>query len=155
VGGSGGGAGGSDADARNYVLANGAASEVGPGYRVDLNGSGGQDATLTFKTIKSIVSKGQTIVLTQERDRAGAVKNSIVVGGVAYVVDAGHLDNLPVELRPLGEQLVSAAVAPAAMPAGENLPMEERVKELEDQNRRLQEQLAELIDLVKKQGDKK
>lgn len=137
--------GASQGRARNYVLPNGAQAQVGPGYRLDLNGP---DASMTIQSIKSIVSGGQTVVLTRETDAHGQTRASITVGSVKHDVDPAHLDKLPQELRPLAEQLLKtpptrSPSVPSTRPA--TPAMEERVKELEKQNRLLQEQLKALM----------
>jgi hypothetical protein len=140
---------------RNYVLGNGSAAQVGPGYRIDLSGKNA--SALSDVSIKQIVSKGQTLILTQEQDANGAVKMSITVGGQRYAVEAGKLDALPAELRPIGEQLLAEAPAAATHPApvaaggavaSGGASLDQRVKELEKKNQELQEQLADLLRML-------
>jgi membrane-associated protease RseP (regulator of RpoE activity) len=143
---------------RNYVLPNGSRAEVGPGYRIDLNSNKG--LALTDVSIKQIVSKGQTLILTQEQDLAGATHLSITVGGVKYPVEPGKIGSLPAELRPIGEQLL--AEMPATRPAGtSNEVLDQRVKELEAKNQQLlqrmsdlQGEMAELIRLLREKPTK-
>lgn len=143
---------------RNYVLPNGSRAEVGPGYRIDLSSSNG--SALTDVSIKQIVAKGQTLILTQEQDLAGATHMSITVGGVKYPVEAGKIASLPAELRPIGEQLL--AELPATRPAvANNEVLDQRVKELEAKNQQLlqrmsdlQGEMAELIKLLRDKPNK-
>jgi len=139
------------ADVRNYVLPNGAAAQVGPGYRVDLGS--GDPSTLTLKSIKGIVDQGKTITLIQETDLNGAVRNTITVGGgKTYPVEMGRLEALPEELRPFGEQMLENVQTPAqpsisgvTTAPSEEVSLEERVAELEKENQKLQGELAELL----------
>ncbi len=71
---------------QNYFLPNGSAAQVGPGYRMDLSGSDG--SSLAVKSIKAIVGRGQTIVLSQETDPSGNLHSTISVGGKLYPVEA-------------------------------------------------------------------
>jgi membrane-associated protease RseP (regulator of RpoE activity) len=136
---------------RNYVLPNGSAAQIGPGYRVNLEAGD----TVTVQSIRSIVSKGKTAVIVQETDPAGTVHSTISVdGGKPYVVEPGKVALLPAELRPLGEQLTATDALPAAstieLSAAPAPSLEQRVKELEAQNAQLQKQVQELIELLKK-----
>jgi membrane-associated protease RseP (regulator of RpoE activity) len=120
--------------ARNYVLPNGGAAQVGPGYQMNLNGSDG--STLSMKSIKEFVQGGQTIVLTQETDAAGEVRHTITVGEKTYKVEPGKLDALPVELQPLGEKLLNGETA---VPVSD----EQKVQKLEAENAELRRKLKE------------
>lgn len=136
-------------DMRNYALPNGAAAQIGPGYRIHLgNGDGDGASAVTAKSIREIVARGQTVILSQETDAAGVVRNTISVGTKTYPVEAGKLDALPVELRPLGEELLASTPSQAATSP---VSLEERVKELEVQNEDLRQQLAKLIGLLEKE----
>ncbi len=143
--------------ARNYVLPNGNAMQVGPGYRVNLQSS--DPSALSIKSIRALVANGQTIVLTQDTDAGGNLRNTISVGGTTYSVDKDKIADLPEDLRPLAEQLLKA---PAAKSTGlvvnhtsdqlgtDTAPSDlaSRVKELEQQNSELQKKLDRVLDLL-------
>jgi membrane-associated protease RseP (regulator of RpoE activity) len=136
-------------EVRNYVLPNGAAAQIGPGYRVNLDAGD----TVTVKSIRSIMDQGKTVILARETDPAGAVRNTITVDGKSYVVEPGKVELLPPELRPLGEQLL-AGTQPGQIavevPADPRTSLDQRVKELETQNAALQKQVEELAAELKK-----
>jgi len=94
---------------RSIVLPNGTTAQVGPGYSVDLNGT--EASTVS---IKRLVSKGDTIMMSQEVDGTGGVKNRIMVGGKSYLVEKGKVGNLPEDLQPLAEQLLASVPAATA-----------------------------------------
>jgi hypothetical protein len=107
-------------------------------------------------SIRQIVSKGQTVVLTQATDTVGNVKNTITVGSTVYDVDAAHLTALPAELQSFGQQLLDATpraatragtqAAPTSAAAAAATPsMEQRVKDLEAQNAELQRKVDALV----------
>jgi membrane-associated protease RseP (regulator of RpoE activity) len=145
---------GADAEeVRNYVLPNGAAAQIGPGYRVNLDAGD----TVAVKSIRGIMSQGKAVVLARETDANGVVRNTISVEGKTYVVEAGKLELLPQELRGLGEELLAGApVAPRGqlaidLPAADpKVSLEQRVRELESQNAELQKQIQELAAQLKK-----
>jgi hypothetical protein len=136
-----------DKDSRgitNYVVPNGGGAQVGPGYIWNLGTSDASD--VTAKSIKAIVTKGQTIVLSQETDISGNVKNTITVGTTVHVVDPANIKALPADLQPLARQLIDgtpAAVTPKTMPAAPK-SLEERLKELEAKNAELEQQVQAL-----------
>jgi hypothetical protein len=158
--------------ARNVVLPNGVAAQIGPGYTMDLTATvgTGSDSTVVAKSIRQIVNKGQPVVFTQELAPTGVVSNQIAVDGKTYVVEKGTMETLPADLRPLAEQLISnvTSVADGAamntatdvrqVISDNSVPdtalLERRVSELEKQNASLQSRLQELIDLLKKQNEK-
>jgi membrane-associated protease RseP (regulator of RpoE activity) len=135
----------------NYVAPTGGGAQIGPGMRIDLSS---EPSNFTIKSIKAIVSKGQTIILSQESDAQGGVKNTITVGSTTYTVDPLHMDALPGELRPFAEQLVGVSPLPPAavqsQPAakapvpGATASLEHRLKDLESQNAQLQQRVKEL-----------
>jgi hypothetical protein len=136
-------------EVRNYVLPNGAAAQIGPGYRVNLDAGD----TVTVKSIRSIMEQGKAVVLTRETDGGGAVRNTISFDGKSYVVEAGKVELLPAELRPLGEQLLAGAQpGPVAVetPVDPKASLEQRVKELETENAVLQKQILDLAVELKK-----
>ncbi len=140
---------------KNYVLPNGTAAQVGPGYRIDLNGP--RATALSDVSIRQIVSKGQTLILSQEQDGTGAVKMSITVGGKTYPVDAGKLDALPAELRPIADRLL--AVGSAAHVATNPAPVAtvgcgQLLKVLENKNEQLQQEVSELLRLMREKTNK-
>ncbi|HVS73371.1 MAG TPA: PDZ domain-containing protein [Phycisphaerae bacterium] len=149
-------------DVRNIVLPNGSISQVGPGYRMDLSARGG--SALTEVSIRQLVGDGETIILTQEQDEKGGVKNSITVGGQKYMVEPGKVASLPEKIRPIAEQLLAegpAAGAAATRPGAdaETAKLDQRVKDLEKRNAELQDkltglndQLSELIRLLKEKN---
>ncbi len=164
-------------EVRNVVLPNGTTAQVGPGYRVDLTGAaagnGDRDdgaSTLVVQSIKQLMERGETVVLTQQTDGAGNVKNRITAGGKSYAVETGKVELLPAELRPLAMQLLAGSPAPSKVgtdvasaakanaiavggtPAVGGNALEQRVSDLEKQNQALQEQLKELIGLMQKQN---
>lgn len=139
---------------RNYVLPNGGAAQVGPGYRVDP--SSNDAAGLSMLSIRSLVLNGQTVVLTQETDAAGRARYTITVGTTTYEVDKGKVGSLPADLRPLAEQLLKAPVNGAAggalggaakervggvlvVPPATQASDEDRIKELEARIRALEQ----------------
>jgi hypothetical protein len=136
------------AGVRNYVLPNGGAAQVGPGYRIDLHGRGGGGAVSDI-SIRQLVEKGQTIILTQEQDGAGGIRNSITVGGQRYVVEPGKIATLPAEIQPIAAQLLAETGGGAG---GGEATLDQRVKDLEKQNQQLQNELADLIKLLKEKN---
>ena len=68
-------------------------------------------STLVVQSIKQFMDRGETIVLTQQTDSGGNVKNTIAAGGKSYVVEAGKVETLPAELRPLALQLLAGSPA--------------------------------------------
>jgi hypothetical protein len=122
----------------NYVMPDGGAAQVGPGYRMNLNGS--DASSLSMKSIKEFVSHGQTIVLTQETDAAGSVRHTITVGEKTYRVEVGNLEALPEWLRPLGAKLVGGGDLPTATAP---LTAEQKVQALEAENAELRKKLNE------------
>jgi hypothetical protein len=142
---------------RNYVLPNGGGAQVGTGYQIRLNGADAGD--FTVKSIKSIVSKGQTLILSQDTDVAGNVKNTITVGTTVYTVDPQHLEALPVDLRPLAQQLIDGtptAVQPAVTkPAAADASLEQRVRELEAKNAELVKRLDQVLQRDEKNPPRK
>jgi membrane-associated protease RseP (regulator of RpoE activity) len=129
-----------------YVVPSGGGAQVGTGYRINRAASDPSD--FTIKSIQQIVSKGQTVVLSQETDAAGNLKKTITVGTTVYAVDPQHLEALPAELRALAESWPDSGAAkggPAAGSASATAPsMEQRLKDLEEQNRELKRRLDEL-----------
>jgi hypothetical protein len=124
----------------NYVAPNGGGAQVGTGYRINRATSDPSD--FTIKSIQQIVSKGQTVVLSQETDAAGNLKKTITVGTTVYTVDPQHLDALPDDLRALAESWPDSNAprnGPSTAPS-----MEQRLHELEEQNRELKKRLDEL-----------
>ncbi len=119
---------------------------------MDLRGRGGAGgAALTEVSIRQLVASGETIILTQEQDEKGAVKNSITVGGQKYMVEPGKVASLPEKIRPIAEQLLAEAPAAggaATKPAAdaETAKLDQRVKDLEKRNAELQDQLTGLHD---------
>ena len=143
-------------DVRNYVFPNGAAAQVGPGYRMNLNDA----STVTAKSIKEIVEQGKTVILVQETDLNGAVKNTISVGGKSYVVEAGKVDALPAELRAIGEQLLASGAGQAegsgngaVSGARTELTLGQRMKALEEQNEKLRGEVEALVAELRKEHD--
>lgn len=136
-------------EVRNYVLPNGAAAQVGPGYRVNLDAGD----TVTVKSIRSVMDQGKTVILTRESDGAGGVRNTITVDGKSYAVEPGRLDALPQQLRPLGEQMITA-MQPSPIkldvPPDPRGSLDDRVKELETENAALQKQIQELAAELRK-----
>jgi hypothetical protein len=122
--------------AKNYVLPDGGAAQIGPGYRMNLNGS--DASALSLKSIKEFSTGKQTIVLTQETTAAGEVRNTIAVGGKVYPVVAGQIDSLPPELQALGNKLVNAPATP------ETLTPEQKMQKLEAENAELRRKLNEM-----------
>lgn len=157
-------------EVKNYVLPNGSAAQVGPGYRLNLDS--GDSTAVTVKSIKSLVEQGKTVVLAQETDMSGAVRSTISMGGKSYAVEPGKTNTLPPELRPLAEQLLVGAgvkgqpaelttvpsnganTAPADSADGK-APLERRVRELEDRNAKLQQEVEQLMEQVKKDRGQK
>ncbi len=136
-------------EVRNYVLPNGAAAQIGPGYRLNLDAGD----TMTVKSIRSIVDQGKTIILAREGDGNGGLRNTITVDGKTYVVEPGKVEQLPQELRPLAEQLLAGAQPgqiAVEVPGEPKASLEQRVKELETQNATLQKQILELAAELKK-----
>jgi hypothetical protein len=155
---------GAPLEVRNIVLPNGVAAQVGPGYTVELNG--GQASTVMVRSIRQLMSKGETVVLSQETDPSGNVKNTITVGGKAYAVAPSTVPDLPADLKPLAEQMLLSmpappgvaelsAVAPRAAAAPEppappaSATLDERMNVLERQNSELLRQLDDLRNLLK------
>jgi hypothetical protein len=162
---------GAPLEVRNIVLPNGVAAQVGPGYTVELNG--GQASTVMVRSIRQLMSKGETVVLSQETDPSGNVKNTITVGGKAYAVAPSTVPDLPADLKPLAEQMLlsmpalpprpsvpdlpavappaaSAADPPAPAPAPPaSATLDERMNVLERQNSELLRQLDDLRNLLK------
>jgi hypothetical protein len=128
----------------NYVVPNGGGAQVGPGYILNLATSGTED--FTAKSIKAIVEKGQTIVLSQETDLAGNVKNTITVGTTTHVVDPANIGALPANLQPLAKQLVEGTPGQVKPQGSAAAPKstEDRLKELEAKNAELQQQIEAL-----------
>ena len=121
-------------------------------------GAGGA-SDVTVKEIHSIVSQGQTIVLSQETDVAGNVKNTITLGTHEYAVDPARIAGLPPELQPIARQLVDASAAQAAASKPATAPnLEEEFRKLKEQNARLSEEVEQLKKkqetLEKKDGGK-
>jgi membrane-associated protease RseP (regulator of RpoE activity) len=135
---------------RNYAMPSGGGAQVATGYLMNLATSAPGD--FTAKSIKAIVSKGQTIILTRDTDVSGKVKNTITVGTAVYEVDASNVDALPPELQPLGRQLLANSPpsttttkpAETAPPATTALTVEERLKVVEEQNAELRRQIDAL-----------
>lgn len=123
-------------DVRNFVLPNGAAAQVGPGYRLDLT----DPSAITMKSIKEIVAQGKAVVLTQETDLKGGIKNMITVEGKTYTIG---VDPLPEELKNLAEQL---AAVPAAEPSNSqpSKTILQRVQELTEKQKSIQAELQQL-----------
>ncbi len=143
----------------NIVMPNGTLAQVGTGYAVPMNTRG---ASATVQNIRQLVSNGDSVVLSQETDSAGHIKNRIVVGTKAYLVEAGKIDSLPEDLRPLARQMLDVNAAAAAPSARLRFPvnsLERRIAELEktnaelkEQNLKTQQQLQDVIELLKKQS---
>ena len=138
-----------------YVAPNsGGGAQIGMGLRVDL---AADPSSLTAKSIREIVSQGKTIILSQETDIQGNIKNTITVGTVTHTVDPNHIDALPVELRPLAQQLVNgspamvhaSAAAPAPLPATTATSLEQRLNALEAKNKELESQNVEFQKRIK------
>jgi membrane-associated protease RseP (regulator of RpoE activity) len=132
---------------RNYVIPNGNGAQVGTGIRINLANSDPSD--FSVNSIQQMVSKGQTVILSQETDIAGNVKRTITVDKTVYTVDPQNLEALPEDLRPLAERLVNGPAKPSI--ATRNAPqtaasLEQRVKELEEKNALLTKRLEQLLD---------
>jgi len=136
---------------RNLVLPNGGSAQVGPGYRIDPSS---QEASAV--SMRSLASRGQTAVLTQDTDAAGKTRSTITVGATTYEVDKEKMGSLPEELRPLAEQLLKARANLNGQTGGtivlQPAEMAERVKELEERNKLLEKKLDEMLKLLQEQG---
>lgn len=130
---------------RSYALPDGATVQVAPGYRFNLNSP---DAT--SKSIRSIVSKGQTVILSQETDAAGTVTNTIGLGSTSYLVTREKLAEIPADLRPLAEQLLKPPAQPVAAPRRGTEQLEDRIQELEKSNQQLRQRVEQLLDAMGK-----
>ena len=139
-------------EVRNIVLSNGNAVQYGPGYQFDSRSQGNN-----VRLLQQAVGDGQTIIMTQETDESGNVKNTISDGRNTYAVEQGKLDQIPVNYRPLAQQMLAPAPPPAnaAAPAA-NETTDDRLQRLERQNEELktqlektQTQLDSVIDLLK------
>ena len=144
---------------RNYVLPNGGAAQVGPGYKI--NPRSGDPSALSIMSIRSLVSKGQTVVVTQDTDASGKSRSSITVGSTTYEVDKSKLASLPEDIRPLAEELLKTPAAPA-MPTPAVAPqgkspenLEPRIRELEVQNKALEQKLDEALKLLREKQHEK
>lgn len=141
-------------DMTTYVLPNGTAAQVGPGYQMDLQGE-----SSTVRVLRPLMSKGETVVMTEETDAAGARKCTITVGSAKYVVEPGKLDALPPEIRPLAEQFLANGANGQAQAQPKNSAAtrdpqttEQRMDDLEKTNKELRQMLNELTRLLKENG---
>ena len=121
----------------NYVAPSGQAAQIGPGIRINLATS--DPSNFTVKSIREIVSEGKSIILTQETDTTGTVRNRITVDEKHYDVDPSNLAVLPEKIRLLAEQLTG----------GGGVSLEEKVQSLRKENEQLQRQLRELAETVR------
>ena len=124
-------------EVHNHVLPNGSTVYVGPGYQVD-----SKSQSTNMRVLRDAIGKGDTLVLTQETDDAGNVKNSISDGKTSYTIEPGKLDKLPANLRPLAQQMLSAQIAPA-MKSEPQTP-DDHFKAAERQIDDLKKQISEL-----------
>ena len=138
-------------EVRNIVLSNGNAVQFGPGYQFGANSQGN-----SLKLLRQALGDGQTVILTQETDEAGNVKNTISDGKNKYAVEPGKIDQLPANYQPLARQMLAPAPLPtnAAPAPGEST--DDRLQRLEKQNEDLkaqlektQTQLESVINLLK------
>ncbi|HVT82730.1 MAG TPA: hypothetical protein VHM90_18980, partial [Phycisphaerae bacterium] len=128
-------------EVRNYTLPNGSTVYVGPGYQVDSHSQ-----STNMRVLRDAVGKGDTLVLTQETDDAGNLKNMISDGKNSYTVEPGNLDKLPVNLRPLAQQMLAGQAGVAGKT--EPLTTDDRLKILEQQNQELKKKLDQLEQLL-------
>ena len=131
---------------RTIAFQNGQTAQVHQGYRIDLNAN---PQALTNKSIKSIVSQGKTIVLTQETSGTGAVKNYITVDQTTHEVTPKTLDRLPPEVRPLAEEMLKTPQRPATQKAEETT--DGRLEKLERENKELKDKLDRMLQLLEQQ----
>jgi hypothetical protein len=139
---------------RNMVLSNGNTVQYGPAYKFDSQSQG------NLQILRQAVPNGQALILTQDTDAAGNVKNTINDGKNTYIVEPGNIGQLPVNYRPLAVQMLapappSATVISNQMPAPErprdgSASTDERLKRLEQQNEELKGQIEELKALLLK-----
>ena len=130
------------AQMRTYALPNGATVQVGSGYQFNLNSP---DAT--SKSIRSVMNKGQSIVLSQETDATGKVRNSLVVGPVTYDVTREKIKDIPEDVRPLAEQLLKTPPQQVAV-RPPSKTMEDRIQDLEKSNHVLQQDNKDLKERI-------
>ncbi len=128
----------------SYVAPNGAAVMVGPGYQLDWQGQ-----SSAVNVIRRAVENGQAIVLSQETDPAGHIRNTISQGGKTYVVDPAHLDQIPENIRGLAQQMLAEAAAASAKspPSPQDL-----ARKLDDQDSRIRQLELEIHRLQEQQG---
>ena len=142
-------------EVRNFVLPNGNNVQVGPGYQIDAN------SQRNLQIFRQALNNGQSITMTQDKDAAGNVKNTINDGKNTYVVEPGNIDQLPANYRPLAQQMLNPTQNQAANVAvqGSNsfnnardnsVSTDDRLKRLEQQNEELKAQLVELKALLLK-----
>jgi len=124
----------------NYVAPTGQAAQIGPGIRINL---ASDSSNFTVKSIREIVSEGKSIILTQETDTAGTVRNRITVGDKNYDVDPANLAVLPANIRPLAEQLIANGPSQVQATSAADKTQDENAQ-LRQENERLQRQLREL-----------
>ncbi len=129
-------------EVRNYTLPNGSTVYVGPGYQVDSKSQG-----TNMRVLRDAVGKGDTLVLTQETDESGKVKNIISDGKTSYIVEPGNLDTLPANLRPIARQMLAAQLSPATKTDPQST-LEQRLDRMEKQNQELQKKLDDLQQLL-------
>jgi len=136
------------------VLPNGGTLQVGPGYVVDLNAEAGGSGGLSVSSIRQVLSKGQTIVLSQESDGFGNVRNSVTVGGKTYDADPAGLAAMPAEVRELVDPLLKQAprVVKIGPRTATELNLEQQVKE---QERKIEELTRKLEAIQGKLDEKK
>jgi hypothetical protein len=141
--------------ARNFVLPNGNNVQVGPGYQIDAN------SQRNLEIVRQALNNGQSITMTQDKDAAGNIKNTINDGKNTYVVEPGNIDQLPENVRPLAQQMLNPAQNPAVNSVGQasnftnsqrmnSGTTDERLNRLEKQNEELKAQIAELKALLLK-----
>jgi hypothetical protein len=141
--------------ARSYLLPNGNNVQVGPGYQIDAN------SQHNLQIVRQALNNGQSITMTQDKDAAGNIKNTINDGKNTYVVEPGNIDQLPENFRPLAQQMLNPSQNPAANSVGQAsnfannqrinaISADERLNRLEKQNEELKAQIAELKVLLLK-----
>lgn len=145
----------------DHTLPIGAGVEVGPGIVIDLSGNArgsrpnGSVTGTTRSSIEQLVSKGETVILTQETDALGTPRFTVTVGRKTYDVDAAHLNELPPDLQSLVRPLLSPQgitvvrdAPPVTTTQQATLRLEERLREqekrIEELNRKMDQLLEQL-----------
>ncbi len=99
--------------------------QIGPGYLVDLEQT---DKTPALRSVRTLASSGQRVMISQCLDAQGHIRRTITVGEDTYDVEPGKLDKLPADVRDLAQRMLET---PQDRMRRELAALKQAVRELE------------------------